>query len=406
MHPHRTTSHATARSTRFAPSAATLAAAVAGLVAALLAAGCVASLPAGGGDERDPDPGSAAGTDPGSQPGSESGPGDDTGTSVGTSIGTRPIVTPPDDPSHLFSASSPWNIRAAGSVDGASATMITSGATGSLAWAFATTGHSLDIAGTDDYPDYGIPLYLVGAGAPTVRVTDKVGWWGGFATVPIPADAKPSVGIDHHLSIWDVAHHQLFEFWQMQRNSDGTWTAGAGVVFDPRGTGYQSALWSLSARSYGGAAIAGLIRRDELNTGLIAHALALAYPGTRGQRYAAGLGADGITQNIASHSDNVTDASRNGAGNIPAGARLRLKASVNVTTRCAGNTACRIIGTALQNYGAYVVDHSGVPTLYAEVLTGRSATWSGLLRRTDASMWTAADFELLALPAALTATPQ
>lgn len=389
----------------FAPLSRTLRRAlvpcIAALTAAPLAAGCVAAGVTG--DLTDP-AGSADPGDPGehSAPGNPSNPGD---PSAGPPR-TAPVSDTPDDPDQLFPAWSPWNSLAIGGVDPASATMVTGSGTGSLAAAFATTGQGLDITGTDDYPDYGIPLYVVGPGVTPVRVSDRSGLWGaGFASVPIPANAAPSVGTDHHLSIWDTAHHALYEFWTMQRASDGTWSADAGVVFDTRGAGFQTTLWSLSARGYGGAAIAGSIRRDELQRGVIAHALAIAYPGARGLQYAAGLGADGKTLNIASHADNVADAKRNTASNIPEGARLRLKASVDVAARCNGNRACAIIGTALQTYGAYMVDKAGVPTLYAEVLTGRSATWSGLLHRTDARVWLATDFELLALPALLTATP-
>jgi hypothetical protein len=368
----------------FAPHIAALAAAiVASLIAALLTGGCsVETIEPG-------DPGS-----PGDPGGSPPGGGSDTG------------AAPSGDPDQLFSTSSPWNTRATGAVDAASEIMITGSGKGSLASAFAAAGHGFDIAGTDDYPDYGVPLYIAGHGTPAVRVSDASGWWGGgFPAVPIPAGATPAIGADHHLSIWDQPRHALYEFWDMQRASDGTWSAGAGVVFDTFGPGYQTTPWALSARAYGGAAIAGAIRRDELSAGVIPHALGIAYPGSRGQQYAAGLGVDGVTQNIASHSDNAADPNRNTASNIPEGARLRLRASVNVAARCAGNRACSTIGVALQKYGAYVVDNAAVPALYAEVLTGRDGSWSGSLHVTDARVWTAADFELLSLPPSLTATP-
>lgn len=306
----------------------------------------------------------------------------------------------------LFAATSPWNTPATGRVDPTSPLLISSGEIGSLAYSFAKTGRGFDIAGTADYPDYGIPLVKADAASPRVAIKDTYGWWGGpFPAVPMPVNATPAAGTDHHLSIWDVAGHTLWEFWELVRLPDGSWTAGAGVKFDTRGDGFQTAPWAISARAYGGAAIAGAILLDEMKAGVIDHALGMSYPWTRGQKYALGLGADGVTRNIASHSDNAPDVDRNRPSNIPEGARLRLKASVDIAARCGTNRACRVIGTALAKYGAYVVDTAGVATFYAEVLTGRAETWTGVLGVTDARAFQADDFELLSLPATLTAAP-
>ncbi len=331
------------------------------------------------------------------------GPG---GGNIGLPDGGGGTGTGTDDPRQLFAKTSPWNTPATGSVDRNSSLMVSSASVGSLAYSFTTTGRGLAIAGTDDYPDYGVPLYEVTTSAPQVQVKDKYGWWGGgYSGVPMPANATPAIGTDHHLSIWDIPNHTLYEFWEMAKNPDGTWSAGAGVKFDTRGTGYQTTPWAVSARAYGGAAIAGAIRYEEMKAGVIEHALGMAYPWTRGQAYALGLGVDGVTVNIASHSDNALGADRNGAANLPEGARLRLKSSVNIDARCGASRACKVIGTALKKYGMYLVDTAGVATLYAEVLTGRDVSWTGLLSIRDAEVWTADDFELLSLPAALTATP-
>jgi hypothetical protein len=304
----------------------------------------------------------------------------------------------------LFSPTSPWNSLVTGSIDPNSATMITSTAVGSLSYSFSKTGHGFDIQGTASYPDYSIPLYYADATTPRVNVGDSTGWWGGLTSVPMPTQAKPSVGSDHHLSVWDVPNHTIYEFWDTVNNS-GTWKAGLGAKLDTNGSGYQTKAWSGSARAYGGSAIAGAIRYQEMKDGVINHALAMAYPWTRGKSYAMGLGTDGVTQNIATHTDNDSSASRNTASNIPEGARLRLKASVDVNAKCGTNNACKVIGRALQNYGAYVVDNSGVATLYAEVLTGKSVSWTGLLTISDARAFAASDFEVMSLPATLTTAP-
>jgi hypothetical protein len=123
----------------------------------------------------------------------------------------------------------------------------------------------------------------------------------------------------------------------------------------------------------------------------------MAYPLTRGDAYAQGMGPGG-TLAIASHNDNNRSANRTTAANIPEGARLRLKASVDVDARCGGALACRVIGQALKTYGAYMVDTAGAPVIFAESLVGKSVSWSGLLTPTDARAFAATDFEVLALP--------
>ena len=354
-----------------------------------LVTGCVAAI--------DPAPSGDSGPGPGSGNG-----GGNTGGSDGD--GQTPSS---DDPARLFAASSPWNVPANGSVDPGSDTMIASGRRGSLVDSLAGAGRTLDIAGTDDYPDYGIPVFDADTATPRVAVADTYGWWGGgFTAVPVPADAMPARGTDHHLCIVDRANHTLWEFWEMTRTTTGGWTAGAGVKFDLSGPGYQSEPNKLGARAYGGSAAAGLLRYDEMRAGQIKHALAMAYAWTRGTAYARGVGVDGKTQNIASHNDNVVAADRNTGANIPEGARLRLKSSVDIAARCGSNTACRTIGTALATYGAYMVDTAGVTALVAEVLTDRHLSWAGVLRESDATVFTGNDFEVLAMPAALTQAPQ
>lgn len=304
----------------------------------------------------------------------------------------------------LFSASSPWNTTVAASkVDPKSDTMIAN-----LADVFKRTSKAgFDIAGTDDYPDYGTPLYYADASTKKVQVKDKYGWWAGFE-MPIPTGATPATGTDHHLTVWDISTNQLFEVWEMVDNGDGTWSAGLGATFDATGTGTQTKPWAGSARAYGGALVAGAIRFSEIEAGEINHALGMAYPDTRGTAYALGTGTDGVTQNIATHTDNDDSAARNSDKNIPEGARLRLKANVDIDARCSGKSACKVIGKAMATYGIYVVDNGHVATLYAEVLANGAhpnASWGDKLHIGDASAFAADDFEVLSLPAALTNAP-
>lgn len=305
----------------------------------------------------------------------------------------------------LFSAGSAWNSVANGTADPNSDAYTSNGSSvGSLQYAFTANGKNLDIAGTDDYPDYGIPFYMVDASTPKVQVKDSTGWWGGMQA-PIPSGAQPAIGTDHHLSVLDGASRTLYEFWDMHNNGDGTWSAGMGSASDANGLGYQTANYANGARAYGGSLIAGAIMYDEMKAGAINHALGMAYNFTGGAGYAHGLGKDGVNMNIASHSDAHTDGSGDKPGSIPEGAHLRLKPSVDVSARCGSNNACKVIGAALQRYGAFMVDYAGVPTLYSQTLTGTGKSWSGVLSITDARAFQGGDFELLSLPQELSHAP-
>ena len=128
-------------------------------------------------------------------------------------------------------------------------------------------------------------------------------------------------------------------------------------------------------------------------------------PTPQNRHYAQGLGVDGVTPNIASHADG-DDANADSASNIPEGARIRLKAGVDVDARCAAAphpAACRAIGDALRDYGAYLVDRGGHPAIYAEDLTGKDVSWNGVLEARDTSGFPPGDFEVLSLPSPLQA---
>ena len=299
---------------------------------------------------------------------------------------------------YLFGATSPWNLAANGSVDPLSTTLIDSpSSTGSLQYSFNAVSRGFDIASPADAA-YGVPIYMAYASDPRIHMGDNTGWWGGLTGVPMPAGASASPGSDHHLAVWDVPGKKVYEFWNTQ-HIGASWSAGLGAVFESTGLGYQTTVSAGSARAYGGSLIGGIIMRQEMAAGSIPHALAWAYPYTRGKFYAMGLGADGVNQNIACHCDNTSLPNRNSSGNIPEGARIRLKPSVVVTNICNGNVACEVIGKALQTYGGYLVDTAGSNTFYCE--NRPPSDWSGLLAATDARNFQAAHFELLSLPSTL-----
>jgi hypothetical protein len=298
-----------------------------------------------------------------------------------------PITT-----ARFFAADSPWNTPndPAWLVDPKNDQFIAN-----LAADIARAGKGFLINGTDSYPQYAIPIYSPSASTPKVPVSPAPrNWWKGCPAVPIPTNAKPAVGSDMHLTIEDGTY--LWEFWEMQKDYNGRWSAGSGSQMPLKGNGWSDRLSGLASRAYGGSSTAGSILKAEMQAGVIPHCLAMAYETVLGPAYAKGQ-ASGGPPCIASHSDNYKDATHTQAGCIPEGARLRLRRDADIQALSGGKKDALIVLTALRDYGAYMVDHAGAPTVYAEALTNNT-TWGSLLTSRAIIDVPATAFEVLRLP--------
>jgi hypothetical protein len=122
----------------------------------------------------------------------------------------------------------------------------------------------------------------------------------------------------------------------------------------------------------------------------------MAYEFVLGPAYARGQVAGGPVC-IATHSDNYKDPEHSAASCIPEGARLRIKAGVDIVTLAGGKRDAMIVLRALKEYGAFMVDHAGAPTLYAEALTD-GTTWGTLLTSRAIIDVPADVFEVLRVP--------
>jgi hypothetical protein len=140
---------------------------------------------------------------------------------------------------------------------------------------------------------------------------------------------------DRHLLIVDRDRRHLYELYNVF--FDGTqWHAGSGAFFDLNANGRRPDTWT-SADAAGLAILPGLVRCDEVfGAGEIGHALRVTVRATNGYVYP------------ASHRAGST------AGALPMGARLRLKANVNLS----GFTPeVQKIFRAMQRYGLIVADN-------------------------------------------------
>ena len=239
-------------------------------------------------------------------------------------------------------------------------------------------------------PPYGIPYMSVGSTEPRVPVTfvaygsESDDGYRGQPGYPIPEPAKsdpnyieggePGGGTDgdRHMLIVDRDRWVLFELYATRWNgARSRWEAGSGAIFDLSANGRRPEGWT-SADAAGLAILPGLVRYDEARRGRVEHALRVTVHATNGHVWP------------ASHSAG----SRSGA--LPMGARLRLKASKDLSRYPA---SIRAVFRAMQTYGLIVADNGS--DMY---ITGAmDSRWNnGELNPAFRSL-TAGDFEVIQL---------
>src|SRR5918994_6564257 len=182
---------------------------------------------------------------------------------------------------------------------------------------------------------------------------------------------------DRHLLIVDKDRNHLYELYNVfYKAMQGKWFAGSGAFFDMNTNNRRPNTWT-SADAAGLAILPGLVRYDEVydpTTTEIGHALRVTVRATNGYVYP------------ASHRAGST------AGALPMGARLRLKASVDVTQRTSDPNIQKIF-RAMQRYGLVVADNGS--DMY---VTGTHDTrWNNDILNPAFRNLTASDFEVIEL---------
>jgi hypothetical protein len=223
--------------------------------------------------------------------------------------------------------------------------------------------------------EYGIPWVVVSGTQPRVPVTFEYAKESDPGPYPIPPDApvEKSVkedGGDCHVLVVDRDNCTLYETWHSRRSGEG-WTAGSGAKFDLRSNALRPEGYT-SADAAGLPILPGLLRRDEVLSGRIAHALRFTVARTQAAHVAPAL-----------HSaSSATDPSL-----PPMGLRLRLRADFDVSSF---SPAARVVLTALQQYGMFVADNGPDWYVSGEV----NGAWEESLREEIARV-PAAAFEVL-----------
>lgn len=239
-------------------------------------------------------------------------------------------------------------------------------------------------------PPYGIPFVGVGGAQPRVPVTftaygsESDHGFGGVTGYPIPDQAKTQANYieggvpgggssgDRHMLIVDRDRWLLFELFATRWNdAAGRWEAQSGAIFDLNSNGRRPEGWT-SADAAGLAILPGLVRYDEVMRGEITHAFRVTVRSTNGYVWP------------ASHRAGST------AGALPMGARLRLKASKDLS---GFPSDLQRIFRAMQTYGLIVADNGS--DMY---ITGAmDPRWNNGILNPAFRALTANDFEVIQL---------
>ncbi len=219
---------------------------------------------------------------------------------------------------------------------------------------------------------YASPVYVVPSSAATkaVYVWDCQNRGYDFAElskqwsqVPIPDHARPSLGTDGEMTIYQPSSNTIWEFWRLKK-SDGRWQACWGGRMTNSST--SNGIWP---HPYGTTAtglpfLGGQVTAEELERGEIRHVIGISlvdleeasvfsWPANR---------SDGLNPNKAPN-------------RIPLGTRFRLDPAVNVNALTM-SPAAKVIARAAQKYGFVVWDKSGAIGIRAQ--NAHSYTAQGL----------------------------
>ncbi len=188
----------------------------------------------------------------------------------------------------------------------------------------------------------GIPYVTVPGTQPKVQVSFDYADESDPGPYPIPASAPIEGGSqsdgDRHVLVIDTDNCILYELYYAYPNSDGSWNAGSGAIFDLKSDQLRPAGWT-SADAAGLPIFPGLALYDEVLSGEINHALRFTAPQTR-KAYV------WPARHFAS--------TLTGMQYPPMGQRFRLKAGFDIS---GFSTQTQVILTALKRYGMILADN-------------------------------------------------
>lgn len=202
----------------------------------------------------------------------------------------------------------------------------------------ANIGMSNSLSANFGNGTWGIPYNIVPGTQPFVPIHfNRYGSESDPGPYPIPPNPLIEAGSDRHVLVVDSSTCKLYELWEGFRQPDGSWEAADGAIFDLNSNALRPKSWT-SADAAGLPIFPGLVRYNEVAAGAIKHALrvVLNHP-----------------QHTYLWPARHTDGPSSDPNAAPEGLRLRLKASVNISSFSPHD---QVILTALKQYGMFVAD--------------------------------------------------
>ena len=285
----------------------------------------------------------------------------------------RPVAGSRDATVWPFAVSSIWNLPVANSARFQNATAFQ---TLNLTDGHFTTGINSEA--------YSLPVYYASASDPWASVVwidahDLSYRDRGTFRYRIPDRAKPSGpsdGGDLNLVVIDPDRRHAHETWLME-GSNPIWRTGYYIETDLYGPGFGEG----GPRAYGGSSLGGLVRKFDVQKGMIRHALALALDTTQLAAYEDGAGrcVGYVWPAIGQDMTACTPGARY-QGLNPVGSYAAIPGTVDLRSLGLKSRAGEMIAQAAQDYGVYVVDRAGggANALYAEPGVGEQ--WLAALR--------------------------
>lgn len=188
----------------------------------------------------------------------------------------------------------------------------------------------------------------------------------------------PAQGTDSQVIVINTDSGQEWNFFNCQKNPDGTWKQDAnghylcqnvgrydGILDGSAVPATTPKLWTL--RGAGVPYMTGLVRKWEVAQGHIDHPIALAFDWPSGEFVAPASKSDGLGKTKAMAASGADWAP-------PEGARLRLKDSIDINAY--SDPYARMLAVALREYGAIIIDNAGRPKFYGEY--EGTASWGGI----------------------------
>lgn len=185
---------------------------------------------------------------------------------------------------------------------------------------------------------FGIPFTVVRGDQPRVEVRFRIESESDPGPYPIPPDAPIESGGDRHVIVVDGDNCVLYEMFDSSPQSDGSWDAFSGAVFDLGSNALRTDGFT-SADAAGLPILAGLARYAEVvEAGAVNHALRVTVNGSQSGHIAP-----------ATHDSGSADSSL-----PPMGLRLRMNADFDCSALSA---EVQVLCSGFKTYGLMVADN-------------------------------------------------